>query len=158
MAVCFHSRPAHGYCELGECVCEAGYSGTRCQFTNCSGWSCSIFLSTCAGKPVPLRILGCSGHGRCYGPDHCICNSSWSGPTCSTPACTPGNSFFLGNSCFFLDKTYPKLNPQLNKTAPSDPQPAARVVTALRPVPATACLAGPAPPVVFLTAQVLSTD
>lgn len=71
-AGCVGGCGPHGSCHAGQCACDAGWSGTRCQTRSCIG--------------------GCGGHGRCDG-GVCQCFNGWSGVHCERRVNPPQPSF-----------------------------------------------------------------
>lgn len=58
----------HGYCENGQCICEAGkYVGPKCDIEWCPNQ--------------------CSGHGVCKSNGKCECAEGWMGYGCEKPKC-----------------------------------------------------------------------
>jgi len=85
------------------CVCNSGYAGPQCQYSNsgtCSGHGVVQSSGSCvcdahwAGQncqtpSVVLSFSGgtsCSGHGTLSG-GKCVCNNQWTGSSCNT--CPP---------------------------------------------------------------------
>ena len=60
--VCNLECGAHGVCESGACVCEAGWRGPRCDVQNCDP--------------------RCSEHGMCSNGT-CLCTNGWNGKHCT---------------------------------------------------------------------------
>lgn len=57
----------HGYCQTPSqhCDCFPGYFGETCTEVRCD------------------NVDNCSGHGTCNGPNVCMCEDGWGGPSCS---------------------------------------------------------------------------
>lgn len=71
----------HGYFSKGNCHCDVGFSGEKCEIINCP--------------------LNCSGNGKCTG-EKCLCDGGYTGRSCSIKI----NSHF--NSVVSLQPNLPK--------------------------------------------------
>ena len=103
---------SRGACALGQCVCDEGYSGLRCELRCEAGWggymctepSCPCGEhGTCAVPGVCECAIGWEGaaceaavceqgcgHGVCAAPDTCECSPGWGGAGCTEPLCAEG--------------------------------------------------------------------
>ncbi len=73
----------NGACEEGTCLCQPGWTGSRCEEKLC--------------EPE------CGPHGNCVN-GVCECDPNWAGPTCDSsfcdPACVNGNCFEGSCICY----------------------------------------------------------
>lgn len=76
---------------IGQCLCDAGYSGDTCQSfcpNECSGQGRCIeggCLCFAGFGGVDCSVPGCcSGHGSCDVPGTCVCDEGWGGSECGT--------------------------------------------------------------------------
>jgi hypothetical protein len=65
---CTDDCNGHGSCNVGECICELGWSGITCATQDCS------------------KLNDCSGHGNCT-DGACTCNERWGGEKCDMFTC-----------------------------------------------------------------------
>ena len=109
-----YSCSARGVCALGQCLCDEGYAGLRCEIRCEAGWggyvctepacpcgprgSCTVpGVCDCAAGwagaacEEALCPQGCA-HGVCQRPGVCVCAPGWQGDDCSQPLCPEGCS------------------------------------------------------------------
>ena len=66
-----YSCSARGVCALGQCLCDEGYAGLRCEIRCEAGWGGFI----CTEPACP-----CGPRGSCTVPGVCECAAGWAGP------------------------------------------------------------------------------
>jgi hypothetical protein len=78
---------ARGLCVDGQCVCEGGYGGQRCETYSCD--------------------FACDGvNGRCVAPNRCACEVGYDGALC-VPSCQRCGGLFNGGVCVSANGTRP---------------------------------------------------
>ena len=76
-----YSCSARGVCALGQCLCDEGYAGLRCEIRCEAGWGGYI----CTEPACP-----CGPRGSCTVPGVCECAAGWAGAACEEALCPQG--------------------------------------------------------------------
>lgn len=80
LGMCNFDCGNHGHCENNNCICNEGWTGTKCSSKSCAP--------------------GCEDHGMCHNGT-CVCNQGWNGDNCLL-----GNCLRFSHSHFLLKLTY----------------------------------------------------
>ena len=79
---CANNCNSRGQCNYNSCICDSGYFGTNCEYSNCPNSFCYYNMDT-----LPNEIcFQCSGHGKCLNGT-CECEEGWLGGDCSIKDC-----------------------------------------------------------------------